>query len=113
LAGDVCRSESEGEVFDEVLTGVIEPMSIVDDHELWHSAPQLLVGVGDVPAKLVGDITLLGHDDDAVSGAARCSLTDEPFDEGRLADTRGSVEYDDDRLAGDCRCQPPRQLGAL
>ena len=34
LTGHFCRSQPEGEVLDEVLAGVVEPVRIVDDHQL-------------------------------------------------------------------------------
>ena len=48
-----------------MLAGLVEPMRIVDDHQLGQAAAHLLVGVGDVALQIVGDVALLGHDDDA------------------------------------------------
>ena len=79
-------------MLDEMLPGVVEPMCVVDDHQLRCATPHLFVGVANRLAELVGDVSLFGHDHGPVGRARLDRLRHEPIDQRGLADARRTVE---------------------
>ena len=100
-------------MLDVVATGLVEPMSVVDDKQPRCAAAQVLVDSRRAELHLGSDVAALGHRDHPVLDAEAACLGDEPFDQGGFADAGRPVDDDHDRLPVDCGRQPPRQLGAL
>jgi hypothetical protein len=113
LSDQCSRPQPKGEVLDEMLSCVVQPMGVVDDHELRCATPHLLVRLDDAPSKIVGDVSTFWHHDDPSGGTTVFRLSCEPLDERRLAHARWTIDDDDNGLTVDRPGQPSRQLGAL
>ena len=74
LTGHRRRAQSEREVLDQVLAGVVEPMSVVDDQQLRRTTTHLFVGLGDAPTEVVGDVAPFWHDDGSIGRARLARL---------------------------------------
>ena len=100
-------------MLDVVAAGVVEPLRIVDHHEVRETAAELIVDPAGIELDVGCDVAALGHRDHLARGALRFGLGDEPVDQGRLADPGRPIEHDHCGQTGDRRRQPSRQLGAL